>query len=106
MSWTFFSGAKKPAMSSSKCRHRFEPRYTSGLTDSEVLAQMAATLLSADCSEVVWKQFNKTVAEYRKARVYIGDACWKCGEFKDRRGHATQTNQPPRTVSLGGLSES
>ena len=66
-------------MSSSKCRHRFEPRYTSGLSDSEVLARMAATLLSSDCSEVVWRQFNKTVAEYRKAKVYVGDICRKCG---------------------------
>ena len=66
MSWIFSSGAKKPGMSSNKCRHRFEPRYTSGLTDSEVLAQMAATLLSSDCTAVVWKQFNRTVAEYRR----------------------------------------
>ncbi len=74
-------------MSSSKCRHKFCPRYTSGLTDSEVLASMAATLLSGDCSEVVWYQFNKTVLEYRKAKVYIGDVCRKCGlrvGFKDQ----------------------
>lgn len=76
-------------MSSSKCRHRFEARYTSGLTDSEVLASMAATLLSGDCTEVVWRQFNKTVLEYRKAKVYVGDVCRKCGVrvgFKDQRG--------------------
>ena len=71
-------------MSSSRCRHKFEPRYTSGLTDSEVLASMAATLLSNDCSEVVWRQFNKTVSEYRKARVYVGDVCRKCGIKVDR----------------------
>ena len=75
-------------MSSNECRHKFEPRYTSGLTDSEVLASMAATLLSSDCSEVVWRQFNKTVLEYRKAKVYVGDVCRKCGfrvGFKDKR---------------------
>lgn len=66
-------------MSLNKCRHRFEPRYTSGLADSEVLARMAATLLSSDCSEVVWSQFNRTVVEYRKAKVYVGDICRKCG---------------------------
>lgn len=74
-------------MSSNKCRHKFCPRYTSGLTDSEVLASMAATLLSGDCSEVVWHQFNKTVVEYRKAKVYVGDVCRKCGlrvGFKDQ----------------------
>jgi len=71
-------------MSLNECRHRFEPRYTSRLTDSEVLARMAATLLSSDCSEVVWKQFNRTVLEYRKAKVYIGDICRKCGHKVDR----------------------
>lgn len=79
-------------MSSSKCRHRFEPRYTSGLTDSEVLARMAATLLSSDCSEVVWRQFNKTVSEYRKAKVYIGDICRKCGFRVDRSGKCLSEN--------------
>jgi len=73
-------------MSLNKCRHRFEPRYTSGLTDSEVLARMSATLLSSDCSEVVWRQFNKTVLEYRKAKVYIGDICRKCGLRIDKNG--------------------
>ena len=67
-----------------RCRHRFEPRHTSGLTDSEVLARMSATLLSGDCSEVVWKQFNRTVTEYRKAKVYVGDICRKCGLRVDR----------------------
>ena len=73
-------------MSSNKCRHSFKPRYTSGLVDSEVLAQMAATLLSRDCTEVVWEQFNRTVAQYRKARVYVGDVCRKCGMMIDRTG--------------------
>ena len=73
-------------MSSNKCRHRFEPRYTSGLADSEVLASMSATLLSSDCGEMVWRQFNKTVLEYRKAKVYVGDVCRKCGLRTDRSG--------------------
>lgn len=73
-------------MSSNKCRHKFDPRYTSGLADSEVLARMSATLLSSDCSEVVWRQFNRTVLEYRKAKVYIGDICRKCGLRVDQSG--------------------
>ncbi len=80
-------------MSSNKvCRHKFQPRYTSGLADSEVLARMSTTLLSNDCTEAVWEQFNKTVAQYRKAKVYVGDVCIKCGYgvFIDRRGNASR----------------
>ena len=73
-------------MSSSRCRHKFEPRYTSGLFDSEVLSRMAGTLISNDCTEVVWHQFNRTVKEYRKAKVYVGDVCRKCGTMIDRNG--------------------
>lgn len=71
-------------MSLSRCRHKFRPRYTSGLADSEVLSQMAVNLLSADCPESVWSQFNRTVAEYRKAKVYAGDVCIKCGLRVDK----------------------
>lgn len=96
MSWTFFYGVKRQAMfSNNKCRHKFEPRYTSGLTDSEVLSRMASTLLSSDCTEMVWHQFNKTVTEYRKAKVYVGDVCRKCGVSGKAARRDENTNQTP-----------
>lgn len=73
-------------MSSNRCRHKFQARHTSGLTDSEVLTRMAGTLISSDCSEAVWRQFNKTVREYRKGKVYVGEVCVKCGMMIDGKG--------------------
>jgi len=80
-------------MSSNRCRHKFVPRYTSGLTDSEVLSRMAGTLISNDCTETVWRQFNRTVVEYRKAKVYVGDVCVKCGASTERRAPTCQSTK-------------
>lgn len=74
-------------MCSSKCRHRFEPRFTSGLAQSDVLAQIATTLLSHGCSESVWAQFNRIVIQYRKAKLYVGDVCRKCGTIVNQKDH-------------------
>ncbi len=71
-------------MSSNECRHKFRPRYTSGLADSDVLSQLAVTLLSNNCSEAIWFEFNRVVAEYRKAKVYVGEVCEKCGRRVDK----------------------
>ena len=88
MSWTYCCGVRKQAMfSNDKCRHRFEARYTSGLAQSEVLAQIATTLLSHGCSEAVWQQFNRIVVEYRKAKLYTGDVCRKCGMVVNAKAH-------------------
>ena len=73
-------------MSSNRCRHKFQARFTSGLADSEVLSRMASTLISSNCNEVVWRHFNKTIAEFRKEKVYVGEVCIKCGMMIDRRG--------------------
>jgi hypothetical protein len=68
-----------------KCRHKFQPRFTSGVAQSQVLSQLATTLLSQEPSEMAWQQFNRVVSEYRKAKLYVGDVCVKCGEKIEHR---------------------
>ena len=77
-------------MSSNKpippCRHKFKPRYDSGLKIAEPLKTLADKLLSDNCSPEVWAQFNKVVGQFKKTKIYIYDICVKCGETRCEAG--------------------